>query len=107
MAKSKSVYVCSACGYETSRWMGRCPSVRVGTRSPKKSAPARNQAPERKLRRAPGMDAQALRVEEIPDDAMQRRPCGIGELDRVLGGGVVDGSVILVGGDPGVGKSTR
>ena len=106
MAKSKSVYVCSACGYETSRWMGRCPECESWNTLTEEIRSGQEQAPERKLRRAPGMDAQALRVEEIPDDAMQRRPCGIGELDRVLGGGVVDGSVILVGGDPGVGKST-
>ena len=62
--------------------------------------------PEKKLKRAPGSGAEALRIDEIPDDAAQRRLCGIAELDRVLGGGVVDGSVVLVGGDPGVGKST-
>lgn len=106
MAKSKSVYVCSACGYETSRWMGRCPECESWNTLTEDIRSSQEQAPEKKLRRAPGTDAQALRVDEIPDDAMQRRPCGIGELDRVLGGGVVDGSVILVGGDPGVGKST-
>ena len=106
MAKSKSVYVCSACGYETSRWMGRCPECESWNTLTEEIRCSQEQAPEKKLRRAPGTDAQALRVDEIPDDAMQRRPCGIGELDRVLGGGVVDGSVILVGGDPGVGKST-
>ena len=59
-----------------------------------------------KLRRAPGNDAEALRVDEIPDEAPARRSCGIGELDRVLGGGVVDGSMVLVGGGDGIGKST-
>ncbi len=67
------------------------------------TAPA---AVEKKLKRAPGGDAEALRIDEVPDESAERRSSGIGELDRVLGGGVVDGSLVLVGGDPGVGKST-
>ena len=62
--------------------------------------------PEKKLKRAPGSDAAALRIDQIPDDVLERTPSGIDELDRVLGGGIVEGSLILVGGDPGIGKST-
>ena len=61
---------------------------------------------EKKLKRAPGNDAEALRIDQIPDDALVRCPSGIGELDRVLGGGIVKGSLILAAGDPGIGKST-
>ena len=61
---------------------------------------------EKKLKRAPGLGNDPLRVDEIPDEAMLRRSTGIEELDRVLGGGVVEGSLMLVGGDPGIGKST-
>ena len=107
MAKSKTVYVCSECGYETPRWLGKCPDCGSwNTLVEQESAPTLGKAEERKLRRAPGADAEAARVDEIPDEAMERRSSGIGELDRVLGGGVVDGSLVLVGGDPGIGKST-
>ena len=106
MAKSKTVYVCSECGYETPRWLGRCPDCGSwNTLTEQESAPALK-IEEKKLKRAPGNDAEALRIDRIPDETIARRSCGIGELDRVLGGGVVDGSLILVGGDPGIGKST-
>ena len=106
MAKSKTVYVCSECGYETPRWLGRCPDCGSwNTLTEQESAPALR-LEEKKLKRAPGNDAEALRIDRIPDETIARRSCGIGELDRVLGGGVVDGSLILVGGDPGIGKST-
>lgn len=106
MAKSKTIYVCSECGYETPRWLGRCPDCgNWNTLNEQESVPEQKPT-EKKLRRAPGNDAAALRVDEIPDEAMARRSSGIAELDRVLGGGVVDGSLVLVGGDPGIGKST-
>ena len=106
MAKSKTVYVCSECGYETPRWLGRCPDCGSwNTLTEQESAPALR-LEEKKLKRAPGNDAEALRIDRIPDETIARRSCDIGELDRVLGGGVVDGSLILVGGDPGIGKST-
>lgn len=106
MAKSKTIYKCSECGYETPRWLGKCPDCgNWNTLNEQENIPEMKVA-EKKLKRAPGSDAAALRVDQIPDEAMQRRSCGIGELDRVLGGGVVDGSLVLVGGDPGIGKST-
>lgn len=106
MAKSKTFYVCTQCGYETPRWLGKCPDCgNWNTLEEQQSVPEVKLA-EKKLKRAPGNDADALRVDQIPDEAMARRSCGIGELDRVLGGGVVDGSLVLVGGDPGIGKST-
>ena len=106
LAKSRTIYICSECGYETPKWMGKCPDCGSwNTFEEQESAPA-IKAEEKKLKRAPGSDAQAVRVDEIPDEAMERRTSGIAELDRVLGGGVVDGSLVLVGGDPGIGKST-
>ena len=106
MAKSKTIYVCSECGYETPKWLGKCPDCGSwNTLVEQEAAPVLRQE-EKKLKRAPGGDAQAVRVDEIPDEAMERRSSGIAELDRVLGGGVVDGSLVLVGGDPGIGKST-
>ena len=84
---------------------GAARNAAAGIRSARLCAP-KAEPSEKKLRRAPGSDAEALRVDEIPDESPARRSCGIGELDRVLGGGVVDGSMVLVGGDPGIGKST-
>lgn len=108
MAKQKTVYVCSECGYETARWLGKCPECGSwNTLLEQESAPSAAQAvAEKKLKRAPGLGADPLRVDDIPDETMLRRSTGIEELDRVLGGGVVEGSLILVGGDPGIGKST-
>lgn len=106
MAKSKTIFVCSECGYETPRWMGRCPDCGNWNTLTEQAAQLETAIQEKKLKRAPGSDAEALRIDQIPDDALSRRPSGIGELDRVLGGGIVDGSFVLVGGDPGIGKST-
>ena len=105
MAKAKSVYICSECGYETPRWLGKCPDCgnwNTLTEQVKVDAILA----EKKLKRAPGSDAEALRIDQIPDNALSRCKSGIGELDRVLGGGIVEGSLVLVGGDPGIGKST-
>lgn len=107
MAKTKTLYICSECGYETPRWLGKCPDCGSwNTLTEQEIAPQVSRAEEKKLKRAPGSDAAALRVDDIPESPVERRTTGIGELDRVLGGGVVDGSLVLVGGDPGIGKST-
>lgn len=101
MAKSKTIYVCNECGYQTPRWLGRCPECGSWNTLEEQVSAPKAELTEKKLRRAPGNDAEALRVDEIPDEAPARRSCGIGELDRVLGGGVVDGSMVLVGRGPG------
>ena len=106
MAKAKTMYVCSQCGYETPRWLGRCPDCGSWNTLEEQQAAPESKLPEKKIRRVPGTDAEALRVDLIPDESSERRSCGIGELDRVLGGGLVAGSLVLVGGDPGIGKST-
>lgn len=104
MAKSKTVFFCTNCGNETLKWMGRCPScgafntmeehvekpVSVGK---SKSAPI-------------GARRMPQRIREVDCDAEIRFTTGMGELDRVLGGGAVAGSLVLVGGAPGIGKST-
>ena len=105
MAKQKTVYVCSQCGYETARWLGKCPDC--GSWNTLTEQLAASAAPEiRQLKRAPGTGAEPLIIDDIPLDSMLRHSTGIGELDRVLGGGIVEGSLLLVGGDPGIGKST-
>ena len=106
VAKPKTIFVCSECGYETARWLGKCPDCGNWNTLTERTVKVGEAIPERKLKRAPGQDAQALRIDQIPDDALVRSSSGIGELDRVLGGGIVEGSFVLVGGDPGIGKST-
>ena len=106
MAKAKTSFVCQECGYETPRWLGKCPgcgSWNTLVEQVKEEAP---EASPKKLKRTPGRNQAAVRIDEIAQEDMARFSSGIGELDRVLGGGIVDGSLVLVGGDPGIGKST-
>ena len=104
MAKSKTMYVCGECRYTTPKWLGKCPDCgKWNTFAEEVQQP---EVEEKKLKRAPGRGGMALPIGEIPDEAAARMSSGIGELDRVLGGGVVEGSMVLVGGDPGIGKST-
>ncbi|MEG2859600.1 MAG: DNA repair protein RadA [Clostridia bacterium] len=105
MAKAKTQYVCSECGYETGRWLGKCPSCGSWNTLNEEAAPAAEMQ-EKKLKRRPGAGAEALLIDDIPDEGLGRTSTGVGELDRVLGGGAVEGSMLLVGGDPGIGKST-
>jgi len=108
MAKEKTIYLCSACGYETPRWMGKCPGCgswnTLEEQAPQ--AAAVQAVAAKALKQRPGTGAKAMRLDEIPEETSARATTGIGELDRVLGGGVVEGSLMLVGGDPGIGKST-
>lgn len=103
--KEKTMYVCSSCGYETAKWLGKCPGCDSwGTLEEQviKTEP-KNKA-MRKTTEAPQRDVQKLKnVETV---SYQRFSSGSGELDRVLGGGIVPGSIVLCGGDPGIGKST-
>ena len=104
MAKTKTLYVCSECGYSAPKWMGKCPDCgKWNSFAEEISEPV---VEEKKLKRAPGNGAEAMTIGEIPDEASSRMSSGIGEMDRVLGGGIVEGSIVLVGGDPGIGKST-
>jgi DNA repair protein RadA/Sms len=98
VAKPKSVFVCSECGATALKWMGLCPSCgEAGTLS--------EQAAERGARAA-GPAASPVPLAEVEAREAQRLPTGLAELDRVLGGGLVAGQVTLIGGDPGIGKST-
>jgi len=101
MAKPKSAYVCSECGATNPKWVGQCPSCNAWN-SLQESVVA---APSRTGRIKTGV-AVPQSLEEVGPSALTRLPTGIAELDRVLGGGLVPGSVVLIGGDPGIGKST-
>ena len=106
MAKEKTMYVCSSCGYETPRWMGKCPGCGAWNTLEEQAPQPSQTVPVKAIKQRPGTGAGALRLDEIPEENALRASTGIGELDRVLGGGVVEGSLMLVGGDPGIGKST-
>lgn len=106
MAKEKNVYVCSECGADFPKWLGRCPSCGAWNslrdfRMPKSSSPVRRGS-------LPGRDgaAQPVPLSAVRSDAEVRIDTGDSELNRVLGGGLVPGEVVLLGGEPGIGKST-
>jgi DNA repair protein RadA/Sms len=104
MAKEKQIFYCKECGYESSRWLGQCPGCRgwntfveekvtVKTKSQTKAVPLSDRP-------------KATSIKNVSSSEDSRILTRIGELDRVLCGGIVKGSLVLVGGDPGIGKST-
>ena len=103
MAKSKSVFFCTACGNETPRWMGRCPACGAfNTMEEHIEKPA---AVGKAKAVSLGSGRKPQRISQIDSGDEIRFYTGMGELDRVLGGGAVEGSLVLVGGAPGIGKS--
>lgn len=103
MAKIKSVYICSECGYESPKWFGKCPGCgewntmneELPSSAKTGNVVGRNSAVN-----------QIMALDEISEDVEKRISTGINEFDRVLGGGIVFGSLVLISGDPGIGKST-
>lgn len=103
MAKKSTAFFCQSCGYESAKWLGQCPGCREwntfveepvdkGSKTDKISYLSKQTAP--------------VMLKDITGSESERVSSGIGELDRVLGGGIVRGSLVLIGGDPGIGKST-
>jgi DNA repair protein RadA/Sms len=103
LAKAKTIYVCSACGGSTPRWQGQCPACQAwNTLEESISESTSSNARFQGLAQAvPRQKLSAIKAEDMP-----RLPTGVDEFDRVLGGGLVPGGVVLIGGDPGIGKST-
>ncbi len=103
MAKTKTVYLCQSCGADSAKWLGRCPScgewnTMVEQRVSK--GPVRSSSQEKRTMTAPQS------IEEVRSEQVARIDLRNGEFNRVLGGGIVPGSMILIGGEPGIGKST-
>ena len=103
MAKSKTAFFCRECGYESAKWSGQCPACKewntfieepVGAKTSKGRAASLHES------------AAPVTLKDISTEDADRTLTGFEEMDRVLGGGIVEGSLVLVGGDPGIGKST-
>ncbi|MEG0750789.1 MAG: DNA repair protein RadA [Oscillospiraceae bacterium] len=105
MAGLKSVYICTNCGASSNKWLGKCPNCGEWNSFVEEIVEKQNQSSRSK---SEGIvkKVSTQRLDEISTDAQTRYTTGIGELDRVLGGGIVGGSVVLLGGEPGAGKST-
>ncbi|MCH5320859.1 MAG: DNA repair protein RadA [Eubacterium sp.] len=103
MAKAKSIYVCSECGYESPKWFGKCPGCNEWN-TMNEELPASTSL--RKSGAVGSAVSQVLALGDITEDVEKRISTGNNEFDRVLGGGIVLGSLVLISGDPGIGKST-
>ena len=101
MAKKKQIYECQSCGYQSGKWLGKCPNcgewdsfVELSKFETSPTAPTSH------------TESKVIKISDIQEEEVERFASGIDELDRVLGGGIVPGSLVLIGGSPGVGKST-
>src|SRR5262245_8742882 len=102
---NKSVYRCTGCGWESAKWLGRCGGCNAWNTLTEESAGG----DDKRTFRIPTEEkkgAAPVALDALDGGDILRHATGIGELDRVLGGGLVPGALILVGGDPGIGKST-
>ena len=107
MAKARSVYVCTECGASALQWFGLCPSCGAGNTLQETAAEGKPSTHRYSaVIGSAATVAKPLRLSRIETREVERLPTGLGELDRVLGGGLVSGQVVLIGGDPGIGKST-
>lgn len=102
MAKQKTVYFCSRCGHESSKWMGQCPACKEWNTFVEEKISVTSKGGAKPVKTS----ASPMNISEVKAQDEERIPTKIHELDRVLGGGIVRGSLSLVGGDPGIGKST-
>ncbi|WP_301859094.1 DNA repair protein RadA [uncultured Megasphaera sp.] len=105
MAKAKTRYVCRSCGSVSSRWLGRCPQCGEWNTMEEETVQPPAAKAAGSFQRS-GESTKAASLSDIAMEQMERIATGIGELDRVLGGGIVPGALMLLSGDPGIGKST-
>ena len=106
MAKVKSKYVCQNCGYENPKWLGKCPECLQWNTFVEEIEEKMTPRQESLVKQASRSTSRPVSINSIAPKREERFSTGIPELDRVLGGGVIPGSLVLVGGDPGIGKST-
>ena len=106
MARSRYVYTCNQCGYESTKWNGKCPSCGAWNSFEEELADNTPASGRTASQGSPDLSDNILELEEIGADSDVRYDTGVGELNRVLGGGLVKGSLVLLGGEPGIGKST-
>ena len=104
MSKIKKVFFCTECGYETPKWLGKCPSCSTWNSIVEHVVPKESKSVAQRVVTAPKSEPQ--RVQDIEVSTTQRIDIGNNEVNRVLGGGLVPGTLVLLGGEPGIGKST-
>ena len=105
MAKSKNIFFCQECGYESAKWLGQCPACKAWNTFVEEPTIGKGSTASGGIRHQAKASEPVL-LSSVHSSDEKRRPTGISEFDRVLGGGIVPGSLVLVGGDPGIGKST-
>ena len=101
--KEKTIFVCSSCGNESAKWLGKCPNCDSWGTMEEQVIKTQNKS-RKEIEKT--VTNPAVKLSEVENTEFQRFSSGTGELDRVLGGGIVPGSIVLCGGDPGIGKST-
>lgn len=103
MARAKSVFTCQDCGYQTAKWMGKCPECGQWNSFSEEALIKESKAQAKSIT---GRVSKPKTINEIEEETFERYQTGISEFDRVMGGGVTKGSLTLIGGEPGIGKST-
>ena len=107
MKTPKSVFTCTECGHTTAKWYGKCPACGTWNSMEEGDAPVETAATTQKIKRiTPEYESEVVAFDDLELPSFIRSATGMGELDRVLGGGLVHGSVVLLAGEPGIGKST-
>lgn len=106
MSKNKTAFICQGCGWEGPKWQGRCPQCESWNTIVEEKVLDFNSSSKERFSFGENQDGEALTFSEIKSESFKRQSSGSTELDRVLGGGFVQGSFLLLGGDPGIGKST-
>ena len=102
MTKTKRIYICDGCGAQHLKWQGQCPDCGAWNAL----SETRDISGRKRLPSVIASDSHMKRLDQVDVTDVERMGSGLAELDRVLGGGLVPGSVVLIGGDPGIGKST-
>lgn len=106
MAKTKNVFECMACGFESPKWYGKCPSCGAWNQMEERLVHKETKARGTLGKESTDKKSRSQKLDRVKKTNTPRTKTGSGEFDRVLGGGIVDGSLVLIGGDPGIGKST-